>query len=151
MNREDPGIEATFLARRRRNRMILLAFGCAGLLFLLVPNIVIWYGSRDLCPSQVTKSGVNDGTRWEVLRNDCGGDIGVVWQLRVIPDKGYSAVAMQARGGPEPVGWSQSGFQGQVHLATVPEGETSDVATVKLDPKGQPVGMVEFVNGRRKP
>ncbi len=131
--------------------MILLAFGIAGLLFLAVPNIVIWYGSRDLCPSTVTKSGLNDGTRWEVLRNDCGGDIGVIWQLRVIPDKGYSAVAMQARGGPEPVGWSQSGFQGQVHLAAPPEGETSDLATIKLDPKGQPIGMVEFVNGRRKP
>jgi hypothetical protein len=137
--------------RRYRGRWVLIGFAVCAVVFLVVPNVVVWIGTRDLCPAQVTSRGTTDGTRWEVLRNDCGGDIGFVWQLRVIPDKGYSAVVMQSRGGPEPVGWSQSGFEGQVHLSSQPIGLASATIPIKLDPKGQPLGSVEFENGRLKP
>lgn len=140
-----------FDPKRRRNRLVLLAFAACAFAFLVLPYIVILFGSRDLCPATITSHGVTDGTKWEVLRNECGGDIGVVWQMRVIPDRGYSAVVMESRGGPEPIGWEQSGFTGQVLLSAAPTGETSTKVPLKLDPKGQPIGKAEFENGRRKP
>ncbi len=137
--------------RRTANRLVLLAFAVCGFAFLILPYLVIWWGSLGLCPSTVTTRGKFSGTAWEVLRADCGKDgTDVVWQLRVIPDKGYSTVVMESRGGPEPVGWEQAGFEGTVLLSAAPAGETTTRITVKLDPKGQPLGLIEFRDGKRK-
>jgi hypothetical protein len=126
------------------------AFAICAFLFLVFPYLLIWWGSRDVCPSVITTHGKTDGTAWEISRSDCGGSTGIVWQMRVIPDKGYSAVVMESRGGPEPVGWEQAGFEGTVVLSAPPKGEGSVRVRLKLDPKGQPLGGVDFRDGQRQ-
>ncbi len=138
------------LKRKQRNRLMLAAFGACAVVFFVLPNALIWWGSRGLCPTTVTSHGTFDGTAWEVLRSDCGDAKSEIWQMRVIPDRGYSTVVMESRGdGPRPVGWEQSGFEGTVILSKPPAGETSMRIPVKLDPKGQPLGEVDFQNGVR--
>ena len=144
------GLAPDLARRRRRNRLMFAAFAICAFVFLVLPNLVIWWGSRGLCPSAITSKGTADGTAWEVLRSDCGTG-GIVWQMRVIPDKGYSAVVMESRGGPEPVAWEQSGFEGTVVLSVPPKGEQSTRVTLKLDPKGQPIGQIDFRDGARQP
>jgi hypothetical protein len=134
-------------AYKWRNRLYLLVFGAFGFVFLVLPNVIIWWGSQGLCPSDVTSRGKIDGTAWEVLRNDCGAHGGIVWQLRVIPDKGYSVVVMESRGGPRPIGWEQSGFEGTVVLSDPPKGEQTTRFILPLDPKGQPIGEVDVRDG----
>ncbi|MDR3373451.1 MAG: hypothetical protein P4L98_06960 [Ancalomicrobiaceae bacterium] len=143
---------------RLGNRLVLIAFGVCAVLFLVVPFVVTWWGVSSACPYTVASRGVSDGTKWEVIRSDCGADTGragepargIVWQLRVIPDRGYSAVVMTAHGGPEPVKWEQSGFTGTVVIATPVEGDAATRFPIKLDPKGQPTEAVEFADGRLK-
>ncbi|MDR3495600.1 MAG: hypothetical protein P4L82_13465 [Ancalomicrobiaceae bacterium] len=147
---------------RLGNRLVLMAFAVSALAFLIVPFVVQWWGISSACPYSVTSRGVSDGTKWEVIRSDCGpgpapgsGAVerpggGIIWQLRVIPDRGYSAVVMTAGGRPEPVKWEQSGFTGTVVIAAPAEGETATRFPIKLDPKGQPTEAVEFVDGKRK-
>jgi hypothetical protein len=134
-------------AQRRRNRLILGVFAVAGRVFLVLPNALIWWGTRNVCPSTITGRGTFDGTAWEILKSDCDG--AVVWQMRVIPDRGYSSVVMESRGGPEPIGWEQAGFEGTVVLSAPPVGEATARVIVKLDPKGQPLGEVDFRDGKR--
>jgi len=147
-------ISPDFVPGKRRRPsggvLTLAAFAACGFVFLILPNLVIWWGTRGLCPSTITERGKTDGTAWEILRSDCGGADGLVWQLRVIPDRGYSAVVMESRGGPQPVGWEQAGFEGSVVLSAPPQGETSVRVTLPLDPKGQPIGKVDFLDGKRK-
>jgi hypothetical protein len=151
---------------RPGNRLVLIAFAVAALVFLIVPQIVTWWGMWNTCPYEVTSRGVADGTKWEVIRSICGpapsprsglasdpvaspGDR-IIWQLRVIPDKGYSAVVMTALGWPQPLMWEQSGFVGTIVIAAPAEGETATRFPIKLDPKGQPTETIEFVAGQRK-
>ena len=133
------------------NRIVLLAFAAAAVVFIILPQAVIWWGARHACPSLVVKRGVSNSTAWEIIRNDCGGEIGDIWQLRVIPDKGYSTVVMESRGGPQPAGWEQSGFTGTVILAAPAAGTTETKFLIKLDPKGQPTGMIQFKDGKPLP
>lgn len=135
---------------RRRNRFMLTGFGVCAFVFLVLPTLMVWFGSLGVCPSTITQRGKTDGTAWEISRNDCGGPVGTVWQMRVIPDRGYSTVVLDSRGGPEPIGWEQSGFEGTVVLSAAPKGATSDRVILPLDPKGQPIGEVDFVDGERK-
>jgi hypothetical protein len=141
--------DETLLRRRWRNRLMLGAFAVSAFVFLVLPQLLVWVGSAGVCPSSVMSHGKSDGTAWEVLRNDCGSG-GIVWQMRIIPDRGYSAVVMESRGGPEPVGWEQSGFVGTVILSSAPKGATSVRINVDLDPKGQPLGQLDFLNGERR-
>ena len=135
---------------RRRNRVMLAGFAICAFVFLVLPTLLVWVGSWGVCPSTITGRGTSDGTAWEISRNDCGGTVGTVWQMRVIPDRGYSAVVVDSRGGPEPVGWEQSGFEGTVILSAPPQGASSNRVILPLDPKGQPIGEVDVVNGERR-
>lgn len=143
---------------RLGSRVVILAFAVSAFIFLIVPLVVTWWGTHNECPYQVTSRGVSDGTKWEVIRSDCGPTptgtakepaSRIVWQLRVIPDKGYSAVVMTAAGGPEPLRWEQSGFTGQVVVAGM-GGAPETRYPIQLDPKGQPKDAVEFVDGTRQ-
>lgn len=135
--------------RRFRNRIVVSAFGAAALVFILGPFLVIWWGSQDFCPTEVKAKGRSSGTDWEVTRSDCGAAVGLVWQVRIIPTKGASHLAFDSRGGPEPVGYEQSGFTGTVTLAEAPAGSAERTVAVPLDHRGRPVAPVKYVKGTR--
>lgn len=135
---------------RTRNRIVVSAFGLAALIFILGPIAWIQWNARDFCPAEVKAGGRSSGTDWEVTRSDCGAQVGVVWQLRIIPTKGVSHLAYEARaGGPEPVGYEQKGFEGTVRLAAPPPGAAEPSVVVKLDHRGRPEQAVRFAEGRR--
>ncbi|MEJ1159031.1 hypothetical protein [Prosthecomicrobium sp. N25] len=134
---------------RFRNRLIVSAFALAALVFIIGPFVVVWWGSRDFCPAEVKAKGRSSGTDWEVTRSDCGAPVGVVWQVRIIPTKGVSSLAYEARGGPEPVGYEQKGFAGTITLAEPPKGAAGRTVGIELDPRGRPVAPVKFVEGAR--
>ena len=138
-------------SRRLRNRLVVSAFGAAALVFLVGPFVVRWYGTRDICRDVVVTAKDRDrasGTDWEVSKSDCGPPVGIVWQLRIIPTKGISSLAYEARdGGQEPVGYEQKGFAGTIRLAG-PVGDATTV-NIELDPRGRPVAPVKFVAGKR--
>jgi hypothetical protein len=134
---------------RFRNRLVVAAFGIAALVFILGPFLVIWWGSQDFCPSEVKAKGRSSGTDWEVTRSDCGVPVGIVWQVRIIPTKGASHVAYDARGGPEPVAYEQKGYAGTITLAEPPKDSPAKTVGIELDHRGRPVAAVKFVNGLR--
>lgn len=135
--------------RRFRNRIVVGAFGVAALVFILGPFLVIQWGSQDFCPAEVKAKGRSSGTDWEVTRSDCGPAVGLVWQVRIIPTKGASHLAFDARGGPEPVAYEQKGFTGTVTLAEAPAGSTERTVAIPLDHRGRPVAPVKYVKGTR--
>lgn len=142
--------EAPAAPHRLRNRLTVAAFGLAALVFLVGPFVVVWWGSRDICPAEITAKGRSSGTDWEVTRSDCGAPVGIVWQVRIIPTKGTSQLAYDARdGGPVPVGYEQKGFVGTVALAEAPAGGSDRTVTIEIDHRGRPVAPVRFVGGKR--
>ena len=131
-------------------RLTLAAFAIAAAVFIAGPIVWIQWNARDFCPAEIKAKGRSAGTDWEVARSDCGGEIGVVWQVRIIPTKGVSNLAFEARGGgPEPVGYEQKGFEGKVLLAAAPPGETERSVGIRLDERGRPVAPVRFSGGKR--
>ena len=134
----------------RRNRIVIAAFAVAGLVFLVSPFAIRWWMTQDLCPTEIISHGRTGGTDWEIARSECGPEVGVVWQVRIIPTKGVSTPVYDARGGPEPIGYEQSGFDARVFLATPPEGSTETVIPIRLDMKGQAIAPVRFIDGKRK-
>lgn len=144
-------LNAIEASQRFRNRMVVTVFGIAALVFLVGPFVVKWWGQRDFCPSIVTAKGRSSGTDWAVTKADCGPEVGVVWQVRIIPTKGVSNLAYDARGGPEPVSYEQSGFTGTIKLANAPIGSSETTVAIAIGHGGRPVAPVRFQNGQRLP
>lgn len=136
-------------SQRLRNRIVIVVFGVMALIFIAGPFFYIQWGSRDFCPYEVKASGRSSGTDWEVTRSDCGGAVGVVWQVRITPTKGTSNLAFESRGGPTPARYEQKGFEGTVTLAEPAKGSADLTIPVPLDPRGRPVAAIKFVDGTR--
>lgn len=139
-------------ARRqnRRNRGIILIFVVLALVFVVSPPVIRWWMQQGICPAEVTAKGRNSGTDWEVTRSDCGATVGTVWQVRIVPTAGASWAVYDARGGPVPLAYEQSGFTGTVTLQTPPKGATETTIPIELDMKGRPKKTVRFVDGVRQ-
>jgi hypothetical protein len=137
-------------SRRWRNRVIVGVFAVATLVFIVSPPIIKWWGVGGVCPTEITAKGRSSGTDWEVAKSDCGAEVGTVWQVRIIPTKGYSNLAYDARqGGPVPLAYEQAGFKGTITLAEPPAGSTETKVAIELGPQGRPVAPIRFVEGKR--
>lgn len=135
----------------RRSRMMLVAILVAAVAVLAAPPLLQAWFETNACPTVVTRHGFVEKVRWEISRSDCG-DGRIVHQLRIIPPKGYSVLAYESeREGPLPVGWTQTGFTGQVVLDRSLAGETGTTVDVPLDAKGRPKEPVMVREGKRKP
>lgn len=131
---------------RRRGRAVLFGFVAAAVLLTVGPPLLRGRLARDLCPSEITGRGSSDGVVWETSRADCGAGR-LVLQLRIVPPKGVSTLVYSTEDGPAPIGWTQTGLVGTLHLAAPLDGR--DEIAVPLDPKGRPLEPIDLSQQRK--
>lgn len=148
-----PSDETAVAERRRRwrGRALIGALVLGAVVMLGLPNVITWWQSGNLCPVTTLNTGRTPrGIDWRIEKADCGTEVGIVWQVRIIAPGGVSQPIYDARGWPEVEGVEQAG-EGilKVKLARSPDDGSAPEVLVHVDYKGRPADAARFLAGHR--
>jgi hypothetical protein len=127
----------------------LLVIGA--IIMLGLPNIVTWWKSGELCPSEVKNHGRTPrGIDWTITRSDCGDAVGEVWQVRLIAPGGVSQPIYDARGWPQARAVEQAGDSAvKVLLDRSPDDGSPAEVVIDIDSKARPANPARFLAGHK--
>lgn len=146
-----PGPDPVERWRRWRGRIVIGVLALGAVALIVLPNVITWWQSGDLCPSTLVTSGRTPrGIDWRVAKADCGEAVGIVWQVRIVAPGGVSQAIYDARGWPEVTGVEQTADTIlTVKLARSPDDGSAPEVAVTVDHKGRPANAARFLAGHR--